>query len=291
MRSMTGFGRYGVKSEALHASFEIRTVNSKGLDLVVRVPKNYLFLEEMIRNRAKEHFARGRVEIYLSLEDLGERKRNVTWDRDLVYGYKEALKEIQEEFGQDFSFSVRDLLALPDLFSLEALEVDEALVSSQVEEALRGAILGVEGMRKVEGEMIAYDLTDKCREIAHLVSLIATRASVVPTLFAERLRARLAELLKGTSLTEERFQAEVAVFADRSSIDEELTRMKGHLGHFEESMKALGPLGRKLDFLVQEMNREMNTLGAKANDLEITGWVVEGKSLLEKMREQIQNIE
>ena len=291
IKSMTGFGQGEATSERYAVRVELRSVNHRYLDLFLRVPKQYSQLEEVLRRAIGERIARGRVEVAVTVEEFAQKERNVQLNAPLLLGYLRALGAIQEVLGSDEEVTLSQVLTLPGILEVEEPECDWEELQGVLLEAAGQALTDLEQMRAAEGARLCRDLEEKITRIAELQRQVAEIAPQVVVDYRERLRERLRELLQGTTLTEERFLAEVALFADRCSIDEELVRLASHTQQLKDLLHSTEPVGRKLDFLIQEMNREVNTIGAKGSSAHIAGLVVELKSELEKVREQVQNIE
>lgn len=291
IKSMTGFGQGEATSERYAVRVELRSVNHRYLDLFLRVPKQYSQLEEVLRRAIGERIARGRVEAAVTVEEFAQKERNVQLNAPLLLGYLRALGAIQEVLGSDEEVTLSQVLTLPGILEVEEPECDWEELQGVLLEAVGQALTDLEQMRAAEGARLCRDLEEKITRIAELQRQVAEIAPQVVVDYRERLRERLRELLQGTTLTEERFLAEVALFADRCSIDEELVRLASHTQQLKDLLHSTEPVGRKLDFLIQEMNREVNTIGAKGSSAHIAGLVVELKSELEKVREQVQNIE
>ena len=291
IKSMTGFGQGEATSERYAVRVELRSVNHRYLDLFLRVPKQYSQLEEVLRRAIGERIARGRVEAAVTVEEFAQKERNVQLNAPLLLGYLRALGAIQEVLGSDEEVTLSQVLTLPGILEVEEPECDWEELQGVLLEAAGQALTDLEQMRAAEGVRLCRDLEEKITRIAELQRQVAEIAPQVVVDYRERLRERLRELLQGTTLTEERFLAEVALFADRCSIDEELVRLASHTQQLKDLLHSTEPVGRKLDFLIQEMNREVNTIGAKGSSAHIAGLVVELKSELEKVREQVQNIE
>ncbi|MCK9526177.1 MAG: YicC family protein [Limnochordia bacterium] len=291
IRSMTGFGRGEAKDSRFSVQVEVKAVNHRYLDLFFRIPKQYSQLEETVRSIITRRASRGRLEVILSLEDFGVQERTVETNTALLQGYLRALRTIQAELETDEPVKLSDLLSLPGVLEVDEPTTDWEDLHKVVAEATDLAMDGLEAMRVAEGRSLFEDLQQKILLIEDLRQAVAAQAPGVIIDYRNRLRERLGELLDGTTITEERFLGEVAIFADRCSVDEELVRLTSHIEQFRETLQAGDSVGRKLDFLIQEMNREVNTIGSKANNVHIAGLVVNLKSELEKVREQIQNIE
>lgn len=288
--SMTGFGCAEAADENWAVKVEAKSVNHRYLDIHIRLPRNYSALEEPLRQAVAVGIQRGRVEITVSIEELSEQDRMVKIDRGILTGLYSQWQELQGVLSlPDLTFD--HILQIPDLVKVEEPEVDWEPLTRLAAAAVEDALDELNAMRLAEGEQLARDILQKMDAAAEMVQEIRTYAPEVVVNYRNRLTERLNELISGTSLTPERFEAEVAIFADRSSIDEEIVRLESHIKQFRSILKEKGPIGRKLDFLIQEMNREVNTIGSKANDLHITKAVVELKSEIERVREQVQNLE
>jgi uncharacterized protein (TIGR00255 family) len=291
IKSMTGFGQGEASNQEWSVKVEMKSVNHRYLDLWLRIPKQYSLLEEPIRMLIQEEMSRGRVEVSVNIEEFGDRQRNVRINKPLLNGYLAALETIQQELGIKESIQLDHILQLPDLLELEEPDVNWDSLQETVLKAVRTALDELEAMRRNEGYQLSQDILMKISLIERHVDRISEIAPAVVQDYRERLKERLGDLLDGTTITEERFVGEVALFADKCSIDEELVRLRSHIQQFRQSIEKESPVGRKLDFLLQEMNREINTIGSKGNNVGIAGLVVDVKSELEKIREQVQNIE
>lgn len=292
IKSMTGFGR-GESSDGVHSfSVEIKTVNHRYNDIIVKMPKYLLFLEEKVKKLIKEYLNRGRVEVYINLEYLADSNIEVNVNIPLALAYKRELENLinQLEIGDDISLT--HLLTLPEVIKTERKDVDEDVVWGCLSQALEIALENVVNMRKKEGIELKKDIEIQLRKLENLIDKIEKRAPQVVMEYKEKLKERVSELMdEDADLDEERLNFEVVLFADKSDINEEVVRFKSHIKQFYMSLEQDEAVGRKLDFLIQEMNREVNTIGSKANDLEIINDVMDIKAQLEKIREQVQNIE
>jgi uncharacterized protein (TIGR00255 family) len=291
IKSMTGFGQGEAASDRYSARIELRSVNHRYLDMFLRVPKQYSQLEEVLRRVIAERVSRGRIEAAVSVEEFAQKERNVRLNAPLLQGYLRALEGIREILGSDEKITLSQILALPGVLEVEEPEADWEDLQKVLGEAAAQALDDLERMRAAEGARLFSDLQEKIVRLEELQSAVAQVAPQVVEDYRARLSERLRDLLHGTTLTEERFLAEVALFADRCSIDEELVRLGSHTQQLKELLHSTQPVGRKLDFLIQEMNREVNTIGSKSSSAQVAGLVVELKSELEKVREQVQNIE
>jgi uncharacterized protein (TIGR00255 family) len=291
LRSMTGFGRGEYEAAGLQATVEIRSVNHRFSEIMVRIPRQYFLLEEKIKNQVQKDIARGHLDIYINIKDGREKKRNVKLDKELAVAYYNCLREMANFLNIDFELDLDDLAQLPDVLIVEEKETDLDDVWMVVEKALSEGMTHLLEMRDREGTILYKDFITRRSRIAGLLDEIKVR---IPSLVEElhsRLKSRLQILLDDAEIDEARLATEVVLFAERSNITEEVVRLSSHLEQLEEILQAKGSVGRKIEFLLQEMNREINTIGSKAADLTISPLVVEIKSELEKMREQVQNIE
>lgn len=293
-KSMTGYGRAEVAAARSRTVVEIRTVNHRFLDIAVHAPKDLMPLEDRIRRRVSERIGRGRADIYISLEENGNKRRNVDVNTSLAIAYLEALRSLAAAAGLAGQEVELGLLAgFPEVLTLQEVPPDLEELWPGIDQALGGALDAVVAQRQAEGDNLCLDLRERCRLLADLLKKVEDRSPLVTEDYRARLAQRIAEFLPSGIVDEGRLAQEVAIFADRSSISEEIVRLRSHLSLLgqlldDESGQAVG---RKVDFLLQEMNREINTIGSKANDAFISQTVVQMKAELEKVREQAQNIE
>lgn len=290
-RSMTGFGRAKIEGRDLEFIVEIKTLNHRYLDINMRLPKVVSFLEEDIRGRIQEGLDRGRIEVYIQGSPKTGDKIEVQLNKPLVESYIGCFEYLTENYNIKPDISLSALTGIQDLFQLVEKEQDEEIVKGMVLTALDEALGKVLEMRNKEGYRLGEDIIMRGRFIRDMVEAIETRAPEVVDEYRAKLNNRVRELIQATEFDEARFNTEVVLFADRSNVTEEIIRLKSHLEQLGEILKQRGAIGRKLDFLVQEMNREANTIGSKANDLNIINLVVDIKSEIEKIKEQVQNIE
>lgn len=299
VRSMTGFGRGEASGPAGRLTVEVKAVNHRFSEVVVRYPRQLAALEEKVRKEVQARIARGRVDVFLAWEPGGTAGRQVKVDKDLAVAYHSALKELGEAIGSTVELSGEMLARLPEVLAVTEAEVNLDALVPTLEEALGAALTALVAMREREGQALAADLRARIARIDGIVQMIARRAPHVVEEYRQRLQRRLEELLPGSPLEPGRLAQEVVLFADKCDITEELKRLASHLSQFRGELDGRGAegdgtpaaVGRKLDFLVQELGREINTIAAKANDLTITNGAVEVKTELEKVREQVQNIE
>lgn len=291
VHSMTGYGRGEAAYTDGRFVVEMKAVNHRFCEVAVRMPRQLGSLEDRLKKEVQRQVARGRIDIYVNWEESGSRRRSLKVDKELAIAYHNALKELGDAIGSKQEISSEMIAKLPDVIVIEeeALEVDALWQPLQQAVQMAGAALVQ--MRLCEGEALVADVSERLRRLSKLAATIAERAPVVVDEYRARLERRLQELLHPGTVDPARLATEVAIFAERADISEELQRLSSHLEQAHAALAAGGPVGRKLDFLVQEMGREVNTVGAKASDLAIGQAVVEAKSELEKIREQVQNIE
>lgn len=291
VNSMTGYGRHEAVIAQKDISVEIRSVNHRYTDFNIKVPRYYGFLEDKIRTFLGTHIARGKVDFYLTVYSKEEDDKVVSLNTGLAQNYVDVLNQLKTNFQLNGEVTVATVAAFSDVFDVERKEVDEDALWRAVEEVTQTALSDFLAMRQREGERLKLDLEQKSAVILSLVSQIEALAPRSVDQYREKITERIAELLGDAQIDESRILTEVAIFADKVAIDEELVRLKSHFEEMDNLLNCGKPIGRKLDFLLQEMNRETNTIGSKANDIAITKCVVEIKAELEKLREQVQNIE
>ncbi len=292
IKSMTGFGRGEAQAQQKKFLIEVKSLNHRYLDTNIKMPKLLNYLEEKIRQRIKDAVKRGRIEVFISYEKVGESDVKVTADMELAKQYLEALREIGERLSITDDISVSALVKFPDILVVEKKEYDEDEIWNSLSASLDIALQRLIEMRELEGKQLKVDFLKRLDIISDMIRQIEDRSPQILTEYRQRLLDRMKELLEdGPSIDESRVLMEAALFADKSNITEELVRFHSHIRQFKSILEEDDSVGRKLDFLIQEMNREVNTIGSKANDLQLTNIVINLKSELEKLREQIQNIE
>lgn len=291
IKSMTGFGRCEVSDENRKITVEMKSVNHRYLDVNIKMPKKLNFFEASIRNLLKEYIQRGKVDLFISFEDTSENNVTITYHKDVAAEYMKYLKEMAQQFQLDDDIRVSSLSRYPEVFTLDDVEIDEEGIWKTLEKALRGAAEGFVETRIKEGENLCNDLVHKLDGMLDIVDYISSRSPEIIAEYKGRLCEKVQELLGDTKLDESRILTEVTIFADKICVDEELVRLRSHIETTKSTLLEGGSIGRKLDFLAQEMNREANTILSKANDLTISNKGIELKTEIEKVREQIQNIE
>lgn len=293
IKSMTGFGRGEYTDGKRSIIAEIKSVNHRYSDITVKMPRRYTFAEDKIKNAVKDKIRRGKVDVSIIVENITENDVNIKLNTMLAKQYYDNLTELRGEFDLSGDISLQFLASLPDVMKAIPDVEGEGEITKAILEAVSEAAANLEKMRAVEGEKLAEDLISKGEYIKEILDKIAERAPQVVTDYTAKLKDRIQELVgSSVQVPEDRILVEAAVFADKCAIDEEITRLNSHLVQLKNIIeKSSQPDGKKLDFLVQEMNREANTIGSKANDITITNYMLEIKSEIEKIREQVQNIE
>lgn len=290
MKSMTGFGRASLESNGKNYIIEIKTVNNKYSDITVKSPKRLSFMEDKIRKQIANRITRGKVEVSVSFFDFSNKSKNVVLNKEIAKEYIKQLREIADENNLSENISVVEIAKLPDILNSIDSDNDEEIASEALQ-CLNMALDSLIEMRKAEGENIKQDLLVRIERVQNLVDKIAENSKGIVEEYVSKLEKRVKEILKTDVVDENRIAQEAVIYADKTSIEEELTRLNSHIVQFKELVNSDGPDGKKLDFMIQEMNRETNTIGSKAGSGEITKAVIDLKVELEDIREQIQNIE
>ena len=290
MKSMTGFGRASLESNGKNYIIEIKTVNNKYSDITVKSPKRLSFMEDKIRKQIANRITRGKVEVSVSFFDFSNKSKNVVLNKEIAKEYIKQLREIADENNLSENISVVEIAKLPDILNSIDSDNDEEIAGEALQ-CLNMALDSLIEMRKREGENIKQDLLVRIERVQNLVDKIAENSKGIVEEYVSKLEKRVKEILKTDVVDENRIAQEAVIYADKTSIEEELTRLNSHIVQFKELVNSDGPVGKKLDFMIQEMNRETNTIGSKAGSGEITKAVIDLKVELEDIREQIQNIE
>lgn len=290
IRSMTGFGRGNYESDGRTYIIEIKSVNHKYNDITVKLPRFLNSLEDGIRKKVASSISRGKVDVYITFENYSTQGINIKINKELAKEYIKNLKELAEETGINYELGVIDISKLPDILKIEESSNDE-VIWPELSIALDEAIKNFVEMRSIEGDKLVSDIKTRLDIIEEKISEISKYSSTLVTDYMEKLETRVKELMKTDVVDETRLAQEIVIFSDKCSIEEELTRLNSHISQFNKLLKEVSPIGKKFDFLVQEMNREVNTIGSKANCLEITNRVIDIKTEIENIREQVQNIE
>ena len=291
MLSMTGYGRGEYKEGGIELTVEIKTVNNRYLDVSVKCPRIFIAFEEVIRSAVREKLTRGHADVFISLSDKREKQRTLYLDEGVAKAYADAARRVCALFPDaQNDFSVTSVLRYPDVIKAEENGSADDECLNALMQALKVALDKLNAMRSVEGEKLAEDMLSRVKTIESQVNSIEKRAPLVAENYRQKLEAKMKKLLEGVEVDEGRLLTEVALFSDKSNIDEELTRLHSHISQFREICSEM-LVGRKLDFLVQEFNRETNTICSKSNDIEITRLGLAMKNEIEKIREQVQNVE
>ena len=291
IKSMTGFGRCEYADESRKFTVEVKSVNHRYLDVNIKMPKKLNFFESSIRTLLKEYIERGKVDIYITYEDFTENNFALQYNSALAAQYLKYLNQMADEFELENDIRVSTLSRYPDVFVMEEQAIDEEELWSGLEKALRGAFEPFVESRVREGENLKNDLCEKLDNMVSYVDFIEERSPEIMRDYRTRLEEKLRELLGDNQLDDVRIAQEVTIFADKICVDEETVRLRSHILSVKDTLNAGGSVGRKLDFLAQEMNREANTILSKSNDLKISDIGISLKTIIEKVREQIQNIE
>ena len=291
IHSMTGYGRAVQTLNGREITVELRSVNNRFLDCNVKIPRAFSYAEEAVKQAVKQNVSRGKVDVYISVNATGQENVRISLNRPVLEGYLEALRTIAGDYGLRDDVSAVNIARFPEVFLVEKPEEDEEQNVADILSVAKEAIGAYNSMRRLEGSALVADLRSRSARILELVSQVEKRSAVTVQEYRARLENKLREVLESTTIEESRILTEAAIFADKVAVDEETVRLRSHLKQMDSLLSEGGAVGRKLDFLLQEMNREANTIGSKGNDLEQARHVVDIKAELEKIREQIQNIE
>lgn len=291
MQSMTGYGKGVSTRGGKTVTIELKAVNNRYLELNSRLGKSFAVCDEIVRKEIGKFVKRGSVDVYFSYENTEGANAELKLDLPLAAEYVKAAKKLRDEFMLDDDFGATALLRSADVVSLQAVKDDPELIKEMTREAVTEAVAQLCKMRETEGATIKADLTRLVSEIVSALEKVVKRAPLVVADYRDKLTQRMQEILKDVAVDETRLLNEVAFFADKADINEEISRLSSHINQFLGCLESSEPQGRKLDFLSQEMNREINTMGSKSNDIELTKLVVEMKNVLEKIKEQIRNVE
>lgn len=290
IKSMTGYGKSSLSINSREYQVEIKTVNHKYIDVNIKMPRIISYLEEDIRKLVVSKIRRGKVDIQISFENYSKDGNEVKINTELAQIYIQSLRELAEAENLSSNIEVTEITKLPDVLTIKS-NLDEDETKEELLQVANEAIDKLIQMRKVEGEKISKDILDKIARIEHKNEEIFGLSTGLIEEYVVKLEARVKELLKTEELDKSRLMQEVVIYADKCSVEEEVTRLRSHIYQLRQLINSEEPIGKKMDFLIQEMNRETNTIGSKANNLEITNIVVDIKTILEDIREQIQNIE
>lgn len=291
IKSMTGFGRCELADEAHRVTVEIKSVNHRYLDLTVKMPRKMNFFENNIRNLLKKHIQRGKVDVYVTCEDCTENQISLKYNQELAEKYVEYIRQMRDAFSLPCDLSAGELSRYPEVLTMEAQAMDEEELWKLLEQAVTEAARQFVAARVREGELLKEDLLRKLELMSEYVEQIEQRSPEILTEHRQKLTDKIRELMSDAQIDENRILTEVTIFADRICTDEETVRLKSHISSTRDTLTEGGSVGRKLDFIAQEMNREANTILSKANDLTVSDIAINLKTDIEKVREQIQNIE
>ncbi len=290
IKSMTGFGRGKYENEGRSYTVEIKSVNHKYSDINVRLPRFLNSVEDKIRKTISNSISRGKIDVFITFENYSSKGTTIRINRELAKEYIKELKELATEADLKFDLNVIDVSKFPEILKIED-DQDEELIENELMIAVNDALDKFVSMREIEGEKLIQDIEKRIYLIQDKVNEITKYSGTLVEEYMKKLQVRVKELMDNQTVDENRLMQEIVIFSDKSSIEEELTRLKSHISQFLELIKQSSPIGKKIDFLIQEINRETNTIGSKANSLEITNLVIEVKTEVENIREQIQNIE
>ena len=291
IRSMTGYGRAVETIDGREITAELRSVNNRYLDCTVKMPRIYAFAEDGVKTHVKSAISRGKVDVFIAVNVMEDMQMRISVNHPVLEGYLSAMRSIASDYGVRDDISVTALSRLPDVFVVEKAEEDEEKLTQDILSVVDKALEKFTAMRTTEGAALEADLRGRAATILTLVEKVEQRSPVTLAEYRARLTEKMQEVLQSTTIDEGRILQEAAIYADKIAVDEETVRLRSHLNQLETMLTNGGAIGRKLDFLLQELNREANTIGSKGNDLEQARTVVEIKAELEKIREQTQNIE
>ena len=291
IKSMTGYGQKNLNIEGRDITVEIKSVNHRYFDFNIRLPRIYGFLEENTKSYVQNFISRGKVDVSILVDSSGADDVEIKLNHSLIKNYMDAFNELSSDYSLENDVTVSSISRFGDIFSIKKVEADKDIIWNQVKTVLDIALDDFMRMRAVEGEKLFNDLNEKADQLTSLVDTLEPLEKESIEIYRNKQFEKMAEFLKDSTIDENRILAEVAIFSDKVAVDEELVRLRSHISQFKSIIKEEIPVGRKLDFLLQEMNREINTIGSKSSNIDISRIVVDVKTLLEKIREQIQNIE
>ena len=291
VKSMTGYGRARQTLNGRDITVEVRSVNNRYLDCTVKVPRTYIFAEDAVKARVQKAVSRGKVDVFITIDAAAADETVVAVNEPLARGYYEALTRLKDMFSLEDGLNAVTLAKFPDVLTVTKAEEDLESVAADICAVLDEALAAYNAMRTVEGGKLREDIAGRADTIEAVVGKVEERSPQTVAAYREKLLARMQEVLQSTAIDESRILTEAAIFADKIAVDEETVRLRSHLSQLRTMLESDQPIGRKLDFLIQEVNRECNTIGSKCNDLTIAQDVVNMKAEVEKLREQVQNIE
>ena len=291
VKSMTGYGRAKEMRNNRDITVEVRSVNNRYLDCTVKMPRIYTFAEDAIKSRVQKAISRGKVDVFVSVDSSAADTAVVTLNKSLVEGYLAALKELKEGYGLEGDVSAAAIARFPDVMTVTKADEDVETVTEDICAVLDQALEAYNAMRAAEGVKLAEDIASRLDTIESLTAKVEERSPKTVAEYRQKLLGRMQEVLQSTTIDESRILMEAAIYADKVAVDEETVRLRSHLSQLRKMLQSNDPMGHKMDFLIQEVNRESNTVGSKCNDVEIATVVVNLKAEVEKIREQVQNIE
>ena len=291
LKSMTGFGRAKYETNSREYIIDIKSVNNRYSDISIKMPRNISFLEEKVKQKVTNAISRGKVEVFITFNNYSEQGKNIKINSELAKRYIAEIRQLAEETNANANINTQEILKMPDVLNIQIDEADEDLIWHELEMALTEAINNFISMREAEGRKIQEDLEKRINYIEQSINNIDDISSTIVHDYISKLEKRINEILQNNVVDESRLAQEVVIYSDKCSVEEELTRLRSHIVQFRDLLNKNNANGKKIDFLIQEMNRETNTIGSKANNLSITNYVIEIKTELENIREQIQNVE
>lgn len=291
LRSMTGYGRAQKILNGRDISVEIRSVNHRYYEYTSRIPRTYSYIDEKLKSLLKSAISRGKAEVSVTINNIEGKDAQIAINKDIAEGYVAALRSISEELGLKDDLVLSKLIKIPDIFNIQKTPDDEEQICADVSEVTSEALERFVVMRETEGERLKKDILEKADFIIERVGMVEAQSPVTVEAYRNRLYKKLSEVLADKNIDEQRIITEAAIFSEKIAVDEETVRLRSHIAQLRDILESNEPVGRKLDFIIQEINREVNTIGSKAQDLRITKIVVDMKSEIEKIREQIQNVE
>ena len=291
MKSMTGFGRSKLEENSREYIVEIKSVNHKYSDISIKLPRNIMCFEEKIKKIVSNNISRGKVDVFITFNNYSEEGKDVVINKELAQNYINQLRELAAENDLDDKIRVTEITKMPDVLQLKIQDDESDIIWKELEKCVIEAVGNFVDMRETEGERIKQDLLERINNVENLVNSIFSNNTGLIEEYVVKLRERIKEILSTDVVDEARLAQEIVIYADKCSIEEELTRLRSHIGQFKDLLETKEPVGKKIDFLIQEMNRETNTIASKSVKLEITNLAIEIKTVMEDIREQIQNIE
>ena len=291
MKSMTGFGRSKLEINSREYIVEIKSVNHKYSDISIKLPRNIMCFEEKIKKIISNNISRGKVDVFVTFNNYSEEGKDVVINKELAQNYINQLKELAQENGLDDKIRVTEITKMPDVLQLKIQDAESDVIWQELEKCVTEAVNNFVEMREVEGERIKQDLLTRINNVESLVNSIFSNTTGLIEEYVVKLRERIKEILSTDVVDEARLAQEIVIYADKCSVEEELTRLRSHISQFRSLLETKEPVGKKIDFLIHEMNRETNTIASKSVKLEITNLAIEIKTAIEDIREQVQNIE